>query len=73
MRKMQFLEPSRFTDADESVWNAYFFSTEPDGYFEGAHMDLSVIVPFSKEADNNEWQKSRLEKVKSYILKQIEG
>jgi poly-gamma-glutamate synthesis protein (capsule biosynthesis protein) len=73
MRKMQFLEPDRFTNADDRVWDAYFFSTEPDGYFEGAHMDLSVIVPFSKEADNNEWQKSRLEKVKSYILKQIEG
>ncbi|MBR5779744.1 MAG: CapA family protein [Clostridia bacterium] len=73
MRKMQFLEPNRFTDADDRVWDAYFFSTEPDGYFEGAHMDLSLIVPHAKKADNNEWQKSKLEKVKNYILKQIEG
>ena len=73
MRKMQFLEPDRFTNADDRVWDAYFFSTEPDGYFEGAHMDLSVIVPHAKKADNNEWQKSKLDKVKSYILKQIEG
>lgn len=73
MRKMQFLEPNRFTDADDRVWEAYFFSTEPDGYFEGAHMDLSLIVPHAKKADNNEWQKSKLDKVKNYILKQIEG
>ena len=73
MRKMQFLEPNRFTDADDRVWDAYFFSTEPDGYFEGAHMDLSLIVPHAKKADNNEWQKSKLDKVKNYILKQIEG
>ncbi len=73
MRKMQFLEPNRFTNADQSVWDAYFFSTEPDGYFEGAHMDLSLIVPHAKKADKNEWQKSKLEKVKNYILRQIEG
>ena len=73
MRKMQFLEPNRFIDADDRVWDAYFFSTEPDGYFEGAHMDLSLIVPHAKKADNNEWQKSKLDKVKNYILKQIEG
>lgn len=73
MRKMQFLEPNRFTDADDRVWDAYFFSTEPDGYFKGAHMDLSLIVPHAKKADNNEWQKSKLDKVKNYILKQIEG
>ena len=73
MRKMVFLEPNRFTNAPQSVWDGYFFSTEPDGYFEGAHMDLSLIVPLAKKAEDNEWQKSGLEKVKRYILNQIEG
>ena len=73
MRKMMFLEPRRFINADQSVWDGYFFSTEPDGYFEGAHMDLSLIVPLSREADKNGWQKSSLEQVKNYILKQIDG
>jgi poly-gamma-glutamate synthesis protein (capsule biosynthesis protein) len=73
MRKMMFLEPRRFINADQSVWDGYFFSTEPDGYFEGAHMDLSLIVPLSREADKNEWQKSSMEQVKNYILKQIDG
>ena len=71
MRKMIYLEPDRFTDAPQEVWDGYFFSTEPDGYFEGAHMDFNAIVPYSKKADEGEWKKSKLEKVKEYILKQL--
>ncbi len=73
MKKMKFLEPERFLNANQSVWDGYFFSTEPDGYFEGAHMDLSLIVPLAKKEAKKEWQKSKLDKVKNYISKQIEG
>ena len=71
MRKMIYLEPERFTDAPQEVWDGYFFSTEPDGYFEGAHMDFNVIVPYSKKADEGKWKESKLDKVKEYILKQL--
>ena len=71
MRKMIYLEPERFTDAPQEVWDGYFFSTEPDGYFEGAHMDFNVIVPYSKKADEGKRKESKLEKVKEYILKQL--
>lgn len=70
-RKMIYLEPERFTDAPQEVWDGYFFSTEPDGYFEGAHMDFNVIVPFSKTAEEGAWKYSKLDKVKAYILKQL--
>lgn len=70
-RKMIYLEPERFTNASEEVWNSYYFSTEPDGYFEGAHMDLSVIVPLAAKAESGEWKKSSLEKVKQYMLRQL--
>ena len=70
-RKMIYLEPERFTDAPEEVWNGYFFSEEPDGYFKGAHMDFGIIVPFSKKAEDGAWKQSRLEKVKEYILRQL--
>lgn len=70
-RKMIYLEPERFTNASDDVWNGYFFSTEPDGYFEGAHMDFNIIVPFSQEAEKGEWKKSTLEPVKEYILRQL--
>ena len=71
MRKMIYLEPERFTDCTQEVWDGYFFSEEPDGYFEGAHMDFHIIVPFSKKAEEGKWKESKLEKVKQYILAQL--
>lgn len=70
-RTMIYLEPERFKDAPEEVWNAYFYSTETDGYAEGAHMDLSIMVPFSQQAEAGAWQESSLEAVKAYILRQL--
>ena len=72
MRKMLYLEPQRFTDAPAEVWRDYFFSTEPDGYFEGAHMDFSRIVPLSRRAEEGAWRQSKLEQVKAYIMRQLE-
>ncbi len=72
-RKMIFLEPERFNDASEEVWNGYFFSEEPDGYFKGAHMDFEIIVPFARKAEDGAWRKSKLEKVKEYILRQLKN
>ena len=72
MRKMIYLEPERFTDCAQQVWDGYFFSEEPDGYFEGAHMDFNIIVPFSQKAEEGLWKQSKLEQVKAYILRQLE-
>ena len=70
-RTMLYLEPERFTGAPEEVWNAYFFSDEPDGYYEGEHMDFRIILPFSETAESGAWKRSRLEKVKAHILRQL--
>jgi poly-gamma-glutamate synthesis protein (capsule biosynthesis protein) len=67
MRKMIYLEPERFRNAGDEVWNEYFFSTEPDGYFEGAHMDLSLIVPLAQTLDEAALDECKLEGVKKYI------
>ena len=72
MRKMIYLEPGRFTEAPAEVWRDYFFSTEPDGYFEGAHMDFSLIVPLSRRSEAGAWRESRLEQVRAYLLRQLE-
>ena len=71
MRKMVYLEPETYTDAPQEVWDAYFFSENTDGFFAGAHMDFNIIVPFSREAEKGLWKRSRLEKVKEYILRQL--
>ncbi len=70
-RKMIYLEPDRFANASEEIWNGYFFSEDPDGYFKGAHMDLGIIVPFAQKAEDGTWRNSKLEKVKEYILRQL--
>ena len=70
-RKMIYLEPERFTNAPQEVWDGYFFSTEPDGFFEGAHMDFNIIVPYTQKADEGTWKQSKLDKVKEYILRQL--
>ncbi len=67
-KKMIYLEPERFQKASEEVWNAYFFSEEPDGYFAGAHMDLSLIVPLAEKAKLRNWEASSLSEVKEYLL-----
>ena len=68
-KKMIYLEPERFTNASQEVWDAYYFSTEPDGYDEGAHMDLSVIVPYAALAEKEDWKRSKLTKVVDYLLR----
>ena len=70
-RTQIYLNPAKFKNATADVWNGYFFSKQPDGFFAGEHMDMSIIVPFSKKAEDNQWQKSRLDKVKNYILRQL--
>lgn len=67
-KKMIYLEPDRFKEASKEVWDAYFYSEEPDGYFKGEHMDLSIVVPFAATADKGEWKKSTLDGVKNYLL-----
>ncbi len=68
-KKMLYLEPERFKNATREVWGGYFFSEEPDGYFKGAHMDLSLIVPLAERAEEGDWKNSELESVKEYLLK----
>ena len=68
-KKMIYLLPERFTNASQEVWDAYYFSTEPDGYDEGAHMDLSVIVPYAALAEKEDWKRSKLTKVVDYLFR----
>lgn len=68
-KKMIYLEPERFANASQEVWDAYYFSTEPDGYDKGAHMDLSVIVPYAALADQEDWKQSKLTKVVDYLFR----
>ena len=42
-RRMIFLHPEKFLTYDNRDWNGYFFSTQPEGYHEGKHMDFNIF------------------------------
>lgn len=67
-KKMIFLQPERFTDAPEEVWNGYFFSSEPESFRHNNHMDFFTLIPLAQKAQEGQWKKSSLEEVKAYIL-----
>lgn len=70
-KKMIYLEPARFTSITPDDWDKYVYSTEPDGYTEGVHMDLSIIAPLADRESDGAWKLSKLDSVKAYLLKQI--
>ena len=71
-KKMIFLQPQRFLEASEDVWNGYFFSSEPESYRHNSHNDFYTLIPIAKKAREEQWRKSELEDVKNYILKHFE-
>ncbi len=74
-RTMTYLEPDKYTGASREVWDTYYFTKTPekdwDGYFKDAHMDFDVLRAVAAEAEKGDWKKSKLEKVKNYILAQL--
>lgn len=71
MKKMVFLHPEQYADATTKQWSDYFFSTDPDGFYAGEHMDLSVVVPYANTATEDAWKRSSLERVKEHIWHQL--
>ena len=69
-RIMRYLEPEKYVGCTQEVWDHYY--TQISSYYsKDAHMDYDIILPLSAKADNGRWQKSKLEKVKAYILGQF--
>ena len=70
-RIMRYLEPERFLNCSDEVWEHYFTKEISSYYSPNAHMDYGVIVPLARKAEDNTWQQSKLEKVKAYLQKQL--
>ena len=70
-RKMIFLKPGKFDNYTQSDWENYLATRISSSYYKDAHQDFGYIIPYSKEAENNKWQESKLDKVKEYILAQL--
>ena len=70
-RQMTYLNPTRFKDATEEEWAEHFAEPLRTGRVPGETLDFYIICPLAEKAEENEWQKSRLEDIKNYILEQI--
>ena len=71
-RTMIYLEPEKYQNAAEDVWDSYFFSEDTDGFYKDEHMDFNVLVPFAETAEEGTWKRSKLEKVRDYIQAQFD-
>lgn len=72
MRVMRYLQPKKFVDCPDSVWDDYYDHTVSSYCTPNAHMDYDVMLPFSRKAEAEQWKQSKLENIKAYILSQFE-
>ena len=70
-RQMTYLNPARFKDATEEDWAEHFAEPLRTGRVPGETLDFYIICPLAEKAEENEWQKSKLEDIKNYILEQM--
>lgn len=72
-RRMIYLEPEKFTNCEQSVWDDHFRNDKLVEFTKGAHMDGSYLASLADRAENGVWKKSKLDKVKIYIENQLKG
>ena len=70
-RQQKYLNPKEFENATEEKWQEHFMQPMRTGRVPGETLDFFILCPLAKKAEENEWQKSKLEDVKQYILEQM--
>lgn len=70
-RQQIYLNPNEFKDATEEKWKEHFANEKRPGRVPGEALDFLEIVPIAEKEKEKAWQKSKLEKVKNYILEQM--
>ena len=70
-RQMAYLKPEEFKNATEEKWKEHFSEELRTGRVPGETLDFFILCPLAQEAEKGEWQKSKLEDIKKYILEQM--
>lgn len=70
-RKMVFLNPEKFANCDQSVWDDHILNGKLEEYTKDFHMDGDYLNKLAVKSDEGTWKQSKLEKVKQYILNQL--
>lgn len=70
-RQLRYLKPDKFVNATDEDFVENFYEPLRSGRVPGKILDMQIVYPLSLQADNEMWQKSKLDRVKEYILSQI--
>ncbi|MDD8048562.1 MAG: CapA family protein [Thomasclavelia sp.] len=70
-RQQIYLNPDKFKNATDKEWEEHFLDPKRSGRVIGEGLDFHIILPLAKQEEKKEWQKSKLEEVKDYILEQM--
>ncbi|MCQ2533313.1 MAG: CapA family protein [Clostridia bacterium] len=71
-RQQAYLNPKELKGASEEVWEEHFTNPLRTGRVPGETLDFYIIRPIAEKEKLKEWQKSKLEDVKEYILSQLD-
>lgn len=72
-RRMIYLKPEKYANADHSVWEVHFRNDKLEEFTKGVHMDGSYIASLADKAKDGTWVQSNLDEVKTYIENQMKG
>ena len=70
-RQMTYLKPEEFKGATDEKWKEHFSEELRTGRVPGETLDFFILCPLAEEAEKGEWQKSKLDDIKKYILDQM--
>jgi len=70
-RQLKYLKPEKFLNATEEEFMENFYEPLRSGRVPGETLDFQIIVPIAEREKEKTWQRSTLEQVKNYILKQM--
>ena len=71
-RQLRYMKPDKFLNATDEEFVENFYEPLRSGRVPGECLDFQIVYPLSLEADNGKWQESKLEKVKQFMLEQID-
>lgn len=71
-RQQIYLNKDKWQNASEEEWKEHFADPKRSGRVPGEALDFQIVCPLARKAEQGDWKKSGLSKVKQYILAQME-
>ncbi len=70
-RQLRYMKPAEFTNASEEDFVRNFYEEKRSGRVPGETLDMQIMYPLSKTADEGLWKESELTGVVNYMLSML--